>query len=124
MMSMTIIHEFGKGTKMIDTEQPISPQISDDDIITPEQAEEILRPEVQQLQAEGWRIVSKPLYGVRMERGVETLDMRVDLLGNIERETTLTVWTSAFKGRLVAWMLLIVSLIGVLALASAIGILD
>ncbi len=106
------------------TDQPIPTTISDDDIVTPEQAEDILRPEVQQLQDEGWRIVSKPLYGVRMERGVETLDMRVDLLGNIERETTLTVWTSAFKGRLVAWMLLVVSLLGVLALASAIGILD
>lgn len=109
---------------MTDNAQPDMPQISDDDIVTPEQAEDILRPVVQDLQADGWRIVSKPLYGVRMERGVETLDMRVDLLGNIERELKLTVWTSAFKGRLVAWMLLIVSFIGVMVLATVLGFLD
>ncbi|PJF42030.1 MAG: hypothetical protein CUN55_10615 [Phototrophicales bacterium] len=109
---------------MSDLDQQLSKPISDDDIITPEQAEDILRPEVQRLQAEGWRIVNKPLYGVRMERGIETLDLYVDLLGNIERKTTTTIWTSAFKGRLVAWMLLLVSLLGTLALASALGLLD
>ena len=100
------------------------PTINDDDIVTPEQAEDILRPEVHQLQAEGWRIVSKPLYGVRMERGVEILDMRVDLLGNIEREVKLSAMTSAVQGRMVAWVLLITSILVVLAFVNAIGILD
>lgn len=102
----------------------VASEIHDDDLITPDQAEDILRPEVQQLQAEGWRIVAKPLYGVRLEKGVEVLDMRVDLLGNIERDTKLTVWTSAIKGRMVAWALLLTTLLVVLVFASEVGLLD
>lgn len=102
----------------------MQPEINDDDIVTPEQAEEILRPEVHQLQEEGWRIVAKPLYGVRMEKGVEVMDLRVDLLGNIERDTKLTVWTSVAKGRMVAWVLLITVLLVVLVFASEVGLLD
>lgn len=100
------------------------PTIQDEDIISPEQAEDILRPVVQELQQEGWRIVAKPLYGVRLERGIEVLDMRVDLLGNIESETKYNVMTSAVKGRLVAWVLLLTTLLVVLAFANAVGLLD
>ncbi len=97
---------------------------TDDDVITPEEAEEILRPEVQKLQSEGWRLVARPLYGARLEKDVEITDLRVDLLGNIERETRLSAWTSATRGRMVAWVLLITSLLVVLVFASEVGLLD
>lgn len=96
----------------------------DIEIVTPEQAETILRPEVEQLMEEGWRIVSKPLYGVRLEKEREILDLRVDLLGNIERETKLSLFTAADTGRLIAWVLLLASLLVTLALASELGLLD
>lgn len=105
-------------------ENPKTPEIDDDDLVTPEQAEAILRPEVQQLQSEGWRLVAKPLYGARLEKGVDVLDLRVDLLGNIERETKLTAFTTATRGRMVAWVLLITTLLVVLVFASEVGLLD
>ncbi len=94
------------------------------EVVTPEEAEDILRPEVEKMLEEGWRIVSKPLYGVRLERGNEICDMRVDLLGNVERETKLTLISGAEQGRLIAWVLLITSLLVTLAAASALGLLD
>ncbi len=94
------------------------------EITTPEEAEEILRPVVHRLVDEGWRLIGKPLYGARLVRGKETLDLRVDLLGNLERETRIDVWSGAETGRLVAWVLLITSLLFALALASALGLLD
>ena len=94
------------------------------EIVTPEQAEDLLRPEVEKLVKEGWRIVSKPLYGVRFVKEHDILDLRVDLLGNIERETKLSLFTGADTGRLIAWVLLLASILVTLALASALGILD
>ena len=94
------------------------------EIVTPDQAEDLLRPEVEKLMEEGWRIVSKPLYGVRLEKEREILDLRVDLLGNIERDTKLSLFTGAETGRLVAWVLLLASLLVTLVLASQLGLLD
>lgn len=94
------------------------------EFVTPDQAEDLLRPEVEKLIEEGWRIVSKPLYGVRLEKEREILDLRVDLTGNIERETKLSLFTGADTGRLIAWVLLMASILVTLALASALGILD
>lgn len=98
--------------------------MNDEQIITPDEAEDLLRPEVEQLVAEGWRITSKPLYGVRLEREREILDLRVDLLGTIIREQKVNMFSGADTGRLVAWVLLIVSLLGALTLASVLGLLD
>ncbi|MCB9435372.1 MAG: hypothetical protein H6673_00075 [Anaerolineales bacterium] len=98
--------------------------MNEEQIITPDEAEDLLRPEVEQLVAEGWRITSKPLYGVRLERERDILDLRVDLLGNIIREQKVNMFSGADTGRLVAWVLLIVSLLVALTLASVLGLLD
>lgn len=98
--------------------------MDEEQIVTPDEAEDLLRPEVEQLVAEGWRIVSKPLYGVRLERERDVLDLRVDLLGNIIREQKLKLFSGADTGRIVAWVLLIASLLVVLTLASVLGLLD
>ncbi len=100
------------------------PDVTDEDVISPEEAENILRPEVEQLIAGGWRIAAKPLYGVRLVKGNEVLDMRVDLLGNVERKTKFNILSAEQTGRLIAWVLLITSLLVTLALASALGFLD
>lgn len=94
------------------------------EVITPEEAEDILRPEVEKMLDDDWRIVSKPLYGVRLQRGDEICDMRVDLLGNVEREIKAPVISNVDQGRMIAWMLLITSLLVTLAVASALGLLD
>ena len=91
------------------------------EIITPDQAEEILRPEIEKLVAEGWRVVRRPLYGVRLARERDLLDLRVDLLGVIERTEGINFSYGPDIGRLVAWMLLITSLLLALTLASALG---
>jgi hypothetical protein len=101
-----------------------SQETAEIEIVSPDEAETMLRPEIEQLVAEGWRIVSKPLYGVRLQRDREILDLHVDLLGNIERQTKYNFLSGADTGRLVAWVLLITSLLFALALASALGLLD
>lgn len=98
--------------------------MDDKEIVTPDEAEAILRPEVEQLVAEGWRIVSKPLYGVRLERERDIVDLRVDLLGNVIRESKIKLFTGADTGRIVAWVLLIATLLVVLTLASVLGLFD
>lgn len=97
---------------------------NDIEIVSPDEAEEILRPEVEQLMAEGWRVVSKPLYGVRLEHERSILDLRVDLLGNIERNEHYNFMSGAEVGRTVAWVLLIITFLFILVLASALGFLD
>ncbi|GIV81085.1 MAG: hypothetical protein KatS3mg051_0439 [Anaerolineae bacterium] len=58
----------------------------------------------------------------RLTRGDRNLDVRVDLLGEVEvKESTLTPLQDS--GRLVAWMLLLTSLLLALAIAAALGIL-
>lgn len=98
--------------------------MDDKEIVTPDEAEAILRPEVEQLVAEGWRVVSKPLYGVRLERERDVVDLRVDLLGNVIRENKIKLFTGADTGRIVAWVLLIATLLVVLTLASVLGLFD
>lgn len=98
--------------------------MDDKEIVTPDEAEVILRPEVEQLVAEGWRVVSKPLYGVRLERERDIVDLRVDLLGNVIRESKIKLFIGADTGRIVAWVLLIATLLVVLTLASVLGLFD
>ncbi len=58
----------------------------------------------------------------RLTRGDRNLDVRVDLLGEVEvKESALTPLQDS--GRLVAWMLLLTSLLLALAIAAALGIL-
>lgn len=99
-------------------------EITEIEVIDPDEAEILLRPEVEQLMADGWQLVSKPLYGARLRRGNEIIDLRVDLLGKIERETKLSLFSGADTGRLVAWVLLITTLLVTLTLASALGLLE
>ncbi|NDJ85984.1 MAG: hypothetical protein GYB66_08870 [Chloroflexi bacterium] len=94
------------------------------DFVTPQEAEDILRPEVERLVEEGWQLINKPLYGARLQRENEIIDLRVDLRGKLETETKLAFMSPAQRGRLIAWVLLLSSLLVTLTLASVLGFLD
>jgi hypothetical protein len=87
-----------------------------------DEAERILEDALQPYLAEDWRIIDRGPYAARLTRGVRNLDIRVDLLGQVEAEESgLTPLQDS--GRLMAWMVLLAALLVVLALSAALGIL-
>jgi hypothetical protein len=98
--------------------QPASePEI---DPISPEDAEIVLAKAIEPYLADGWHILDRSPYLARLTRGMHNLDVRVDLLGQVEtHESGLTPLQDS--GRLMAWVLLLASLLVVLALATALG---
>ncbi|NDJ77024.1 MAG: hypothetical protein GYB65_12285 [Chloroflexi bacterium] len=92
------------------------------DPISPEEAAEILDNVVQPYLDDEWRVLDRSAYAARLTRGTRNLDVRVDLLGNVEtQESDLTPLQDS--GRLMAWVLLLTTLLVVLALATALGII-
>ena len=90
--------------------------------IHPEQAEALITTAIKPYLAEGWHVLERSAYAARLTRGTRNLDIRVDLLGQIEiEESGLTPLQDS--GRLVAWVLLLASILVALALASVLGLL-
>jgi hypothetical protein len=90
--------------------------------IAPQEAEALLKQAVEPYLAEGWRVIDRSAYLMRLTRGKRNLDIRVDLLGQIEKqEMDLTPLQDS--GRLMAWILLLTALMVALALSAALGIL-
>jgi hypothetical protein len=90
--------------------------------ISPGEAAAILEEALKPYLADEWRVLDRSAYAARLTRGMRNLDIRVDLLGQVEtQESGLTPLQDS--GRLMAWVLLIASLLVALALTSALGIL-
>ena len=86
------------------------------------EAEKILGEALQPYLAEDWRVIDRGPYAARLTRGMRNLDVRIDLLGQVETEESgLTPLQDS--GRLMAWMVLLAALLVVLALSAALGIL-
>jgi hypothetical protein len=86
------------------------------------EAEKIMEEALQPYLADEWRVIDRGPYATRLTRGMRNLDVRVDLLGQVEiEESGLTPLQDS--GRLMAWMVLLAALLVVLALSAALGIL-
>ncbi|NJL93155.1 MAG: hypothetical protein HC915_05225 [Anaerolineae bacterium] len=96
--------------------QPVEP-------IAPEAAAVILAPKLAELEAEGWVVLVQTDYMARLTRGKSNLDVRVDLLGQLElEEKPLTLPQES--GRIIATLFLIIFFLLALVLASGLGVLD
>jgi hypothetical protein len=92
------------------------------EIITPEAADAILDQEIAGLEKEGWKVKKRVVYGVRLSRERHLLDVRVDLLGNVEKEESITLVYGPDVGFVVAWMVLLAWLIVALTFVSVVGL--
>jgi len=82
----------------------------------------ILAQAIEPYLADGWHVLDRSAYSARLTRGIRNLDVRVDLLGQVEtEESSLTPLQDS--GRLAAWVLLLATLLVVLALSAALGII-
>jgi hypothetical protein len=110
---------------MLPDQTPVSspsPQEPEIEPISPEEAEKILNETLRPYLADDWRILDRSAYNARLTRGARNIDIRVDLLGQIETEESgLTPLQES--GRLTAWVVLLAMLLVALALAAALGIL-
>ena len=86
------------------------------------EAEKIMEEALQPYLADEWRVIDRGPYAARLTRGMRNLDIRVDLLGQVETEES-GLTPVQDSGRLMAWMLLLAALLVVLALSAALGIL-
>jgi hypothetical protein len=101
---------------------PADPERPEIEPISPAEAEKILEQALQPYLADDWRILDRGPYAARLTRAMRNLDVRIDLLGQVEiEESSLTPLQDS--GRLMAWMLLLAALLVMLALAAALGIL-
>jgi len=97
-------------------------QASEVEPVGPDEAAHILAKAIEPYLADGWRILDRSAYSARLTRGIRNLDLRVDLLGQVETEETgLTPLQDS--GRLAAWVVLLTTLLVVLALSAALGII-
>ena len=94
------------------------------DFVTPDQAEVLLVPEIERLEAEGWKVTRRAQYIVRLKRDDRVTDVHVDLLGNITSEEKRAVTSATEVGHLIAWMLLIAFFLVVLAFAQTLGLFE
>lgn len=90
--------------------------------VSPAEAEKILETALQPYLDDNWRILDRGPYAARLTRGVRNMDIRIDLLGQVETEE-FGLTPLQESGRLIAWMLLISALLIVLALSAALGII-
>jgi hypothetical protein len=98
--------------------KPPQPEIEP---ISPQDAQVILQKALEPYLAEGWLVLDHSPYIARLTRGARNLDIRVDLLGQVEKkETGLTPLQES--GRLTAWVLLLTALLVALALMAALGL--
>ncbi|HEX3054364.1 MAG TPA: hypothetical protein VHP83_27150 [Aggregatilineaceae bacterium] len=99
-----------------------TPQGAEVEPISPQDAEVILKQALEPYLADGWRVLDQSAYYARLTRGMRNLDIRIDLLGEVEtQDAELTPLQDS--GRLAAWMLLLATILVVMALASALGII-
>lgn len=90
--------------------------------IASEEAAAILEQALAPYLADGWRVLDRGVTSARLTRGMRNLDVRVDLLGQVETEETgLTPLQES--GRLTAWVILLTMLLIALAVSAALGIL-
>jgi hypothetical protein len=94
------------------------------DFITPDQAETLLKPEIERLEMEGWKVTRHAQYVVRLKRNDRVTDIHIDLLGNITFEEKMAVTSATELGTLIAWMLLIAFFLVVLVFAQTVGLLE
>lgn len=107
-----------EAVNMHDAEVKPEPEI---DIITADEAAAILGAELASLEAEGWITLVQTDYMARLTRGQKNLDIRVDLLGGLEREEKplSLVQTS---GQMIGWLFVVLALLMGLIVASSLGL--
>lgn len=93
------------------------------DIISPEDADAILDIEIEKLAGEGWKVKKRVIYGARLAKERDLLDLRVDLLGKLERTYGVALIYGPDVGRMVAWMVLLAWLLVALTFASVVGLI-
>lgn len=88
--------------------------------VAPEDARQALDEALAPYLADGWTVLVAHDFMARITRGQQNLDFHVDLLGDVRiEEHDLSPVQDA--GRLVAWLLLLVSFLLAIAIASAVG---
>jgi hypothetical protein len=97
---------------------------AEQEFLTPQEAEPLLRQAAQPYLDEGWQPLRLTNYIFRLHRDRELLDIQVDLSGNIQIEEKVAVLTTAEYGRMIAWVVLLVSFIVILFAANLLGLLD
>jgi hypothetical protein len=101
---------------------PVDPEQPEIEPISPSEAEKILKEALKPYLDDDWRLLDRGPYAARLTRGVRNLDIRIDLLGQVDTEESgLTPLQES--GRLIAWLLLLAALLIVLAFSAALGIL-
>lgn len=85
---------------------------------TPQQADELLKPEIDALIIEGWSVVTWSTYLVRLKKDDQIMDVQVNLDGTMHREQKTAIQTSAEIGRLIVGLILLVAFLMVFVLAS------
>ncbi len=89
--------------------------------IPPDEAAAIIEPKLQDLQAQGWKIISATDYSARLTRERVNLDVWVDLLGQIEmQEKPLTLLQES--GQFLAIILLMLLVLFILVLLSVLSL--
>lgn len=103
---------------------PSDPDLTKPEVepIAPEAAARILEQALTPYLADDWRVIDRSAYAARLTRGMRNIDIRVGLLGEVDMEES-GLTPVQDSGRLMAWVLLLASLLVVLALASALGII-
>jgi hypothetical protein len=105
-----------------DKHPPVGTSTTEIEPISPQDAEAILKTALEPYLADGWTVLDRGAYHARLTRGLRNLDVRVDLLGAVSTEES-GLSPLQDSGRLTAWVMLLATLLVVLALASALGIL-
>jgi hypothetical protein len=103
---------------------PITPVPEESEIepIQPEEAAAVMEQALQPYLDDGWLVLHQSPYIARLTREGRNLEIRVDLLGKvIVDEVALSPLQDS--GRLIAWVLLLASLLVVLVLATVLGII-
>lgn len=92
------------------------------EIVEPDEAREILDQTLAPYLEDEWRLLDCDDYTAHLNKGKRNLHVRVGWLGEVEIEES-DLHVTQTNGRLVAWILLIATLLVVYALASALGLL-
>jgi hypothetical protein len=97
--------------------------------IPPEQAQQILEAAIRQRLGDdwqdedsGWAVVTSHAYMARLTRGRTNMDFYVDLLGQVRVEVK-EINPAQDSGRMIAWMLLLLSLAIAFLLARVAGLI-
>lgn len=89
--------------------------------IPPDEAAAIIEPKLQELQAQGWKIIFANDYSARLTQKQVNLDVWVDLLGQIEmQEKPLTLLQES--GQFLAIILLMLLVLMILVLLSVLSL--